>query len=285
MLRVLAPLVTAERPRLRAQAAGLPPACTSRRSLATTPRPLATPRRDAHLLREKPHLLDEPPISAQPYLLHWTRAPSGSWPDETEDQFWHRQLFLGLQSPTPGATLLRIATQQRLIASRRALRGGPAAICFTSRTLDELAASRVFRRHRGRWDAQPYGVGIQRQWLVAHGARPVIYGQDDDFDKLAPDDRPFFQRHFSQLPAGNLLDWSPEQEWRILGDIRLDRLDPSFVFLFVPNLAEAWMLRGASRWPIVVVGERGEGLGVRCGGEWRGTEAATRKRAETPRTT
>ena len=54
--------------------------------------------------------------------------------------------------------------------------------------------------------------------LTTQGAREVIYGDEAVWKDLSKSDRPFYQKIGSNETS---IDWSVEQEWRVLGDIDL----------------------------------------------------------------
>lgn len=67
-----------------------------------------------------------------------------------------------------------------------------------------------------RWTFEPYAVAIRKATLEEMGALPVIYGSEAKFQELPEIERLRFQLH-----APPKTDWSPEKEWRIIGDIDL----------------------------------------------------------------
>ena len=120
----------------------------------------------------------------------------------------------------------------------------------------ELPTLRQFRTHRSRWDFEPFGLCVDRQWLHDRGARPVIYGDEVTWQGLPDADRPFFQLTHptdrateSSAPA---IDWSVEREWRHVGDLDLRELKPDQALVFVPRFEAAMRLADVSPWPITL---------------------------------
>jgi hypothetical protein len=186
------------------------------------------------------------------FLTHCTRRPPGPWPEQSNQEFLDELLTQRhLAERTPLMALLRIVTQQRILASAAALRGGTPAVCFTAVPLAELHRLRVFQPHRQCWDFEPYGICVQRDWLVAHGTRAVLYGDEEDWTQLSAADRPFFQRQETRR-SGRRRDWTHECEWRHLGDVDLSLVSADDAMLFVPTADEAEQLTLASRWPIAI---------------------------------
>ena len=50
---------------------------------------------------------------------------------------------------------------------------------------------------------------------------------------------------------GGKQDWTQEREWRIAGDLRLNRVPFEKCFVFVPTDIEAKQVQAFSRWPIL----------------------------------
>lgn len=202
-----------------------------------------------------------PPIGASgggdvpwPALLHCTRRHEGPWHGQSDDEFLDELIC---ESPerdrSPLATLMRLVREERLRASGAAIRGAAPVVCFTDANLAELPLLRRFRNHRRRWDFEPFGLAIRRAWLAGRGARPVVYGDDELWNKLPVDERPWFQRRWTRRDAaGESIDWSVEREWRCVGDIDLRELPTDSAAVFVPDERSAARLAPLSRWPVIV---------------------------------
>ncbi len=185
------------------------------------------------------------------FLTHCTRGPHGPWPDQSEPDFLD-ELILGTASRDRSAlaALTRIVGQRRILATGEAIRSGTPAVSLTSVPLSELHSLRQFRSHRGRWDFEPYGIAIDRELLVNHGARPAIYGDEDVWRSLSTNDQPYFQRIGEKE---NSIDWRVEKEFRVLGDIDLDRIPTDKAIVFAPTQQEAEHVASISKWPVVVM--------------------------------
>ena len=146
--------------------------------------------------------------------------------------------------------------QRRLVASLRTARGGCRVVSFTASPLSRLPDLRRFRRHRGRWDFEPFGLCIRQEWMTKRGARPVLYGDDSTWQSLSKSDRPFFQPAHSgsssSEDADARIDWTVEREWRHMGDLDLRQLSREDALVFVPNFAAARRLSAVSPWPITL---------------------------------
>ena len=175
------------------------------------------------------------------FLAHHTRAIARQRPEEVEGDYWWRWLTETaargkLASPTAWDTLLRIVCQQRLRAGRRLIPGQQPVVCFSGRCPAETATQRTFRAHLRRWDYEPYGVAIERDWLIEHGGRAVEYVEQ------AEPRHHFQQARYSRGSPAQRIDWSLEQEFRWEGDLDLRRVPPQALFYFVRTAREAQQL-------------------------------------------
>ena len=188
---------------------------------------------------------------ASKYLVHCTRSRRGPWPDQSISQF-HDDLMENPWNAQPSVleTLQRILKQQRLIATNNFRRGNTDTICFSSNEIKELLSMRKFQSHLARWDWEPYGIMIDRDWLERKGARQVSY-----IDRITAQQTSDEALAFCQVLSNesNSTDWRKEQEWRIAGDVRLGQVPFSKAIVFVPTLADAKTIQPLSRWPIVVI--------------------------------
>jgi len=184
------------------------------------------------------------------FLIHCTRARRGPWPDQSVPQFHDELLqYPWDEQPTALMTLQRILKQQRLIATNHFRRGNKDTVCFASKKLSDLLSMRRFQSHLARWDWEPYGIMIDQAWLESHDAKKVSYVDRNAAKKLNIDELSFCQVVSNEEGA---IDWRQEQEWRIVGDVRLNQIPFSKAVVFVPTQAEAFSIQPFSRWPIVV---------------------------------
>ncbi|MHB8969855.1 MAG: hypothetical protein ACYC3X_08685 [Pirellulaceae bacterium] len=191
-------------------------------------------------------------VKRMDYLSHCTRGADGPWPDQSRTDYLDSLLLCGPDATHSAlATLARLVRQRRLLATGRAIRGATPVVCFTAVAIAAIGKLRTFRAHRTRWDFEPYGISIAKEWLIERGARPVAYGDEAVWKQLAESQRPYFQRRWSGRDQA--IDWSVEREWRHLGTLSLAELPPDAAFVFVPTRAEAARISVLSLWPVVVV--------------------------------
>ena len=193
--------------------------------------------------------------SDRKYLIHFTRARRGPWPDQSLSQF-HDEIMHQPWTDKPSAmgTLIRILEQQRLIGTKDLRRSQQETVCFSQRPIDELPSMRRFQSHLGRWDWEPYGLMIDLDWMLEQGAKQVQY--------LSPEEaklRDAGSLVYCQVVSshGGKHDWTQEQEWRVAGDFRLHRVPFEKCFVFVPTDSEAKKIQRLSRWPILSLEQAG----------------------------
>lgn len=200
-------------------------------------------------------IIDESDFESAAFLTHCTRRRIGPWPDQSQDEYLD-DLILDRPSAdhSPFAALMRIVKQQRLIASGRLIRGSFPVVSFTAVPLGQIPQLRTFRPHLSRWDFEPYGICLKREWLDTLGAKPVAYGNEQIWQALSDEQRPYFQLLDSDVSTESAsIDWSIEREWRHQGDIPLSTLSSASAFLFVPTIEEARELEEVSLWPIIIL--------------------------------
>ena len=190
-------------------------------------------------------------IDQSQYLLHWARRQSNAWPDQNQDAHLDQLIFGSTEDRyLEVMTLCRIIASNRLIGAAHLTRDPAPVVCFTAVPVGELPERTVFRKHLARWDFVPYGLAIRKSVLQSAGCKEVIYGDDSDWETLGREDRPWFQL---QASKNGKIDWTQEQEWRLVGDLDLNKIGNEDAFAFVKTQTDANRLAEICRWPIVVL--------------------------------
>jgi hypothetical protein len=142
-------------------------------------------------------------------------------------------------SASAGAVLEKILYEGQLLGTSRWTYGYN-CVCFTEApiqefnsifSLIEIAAS---ENERPRYE--PYGIAVNKNWLFAHGGRPVIYDHPSAFEALSDDHK----YRFVPYDPGAGIDFTYEREWRIKTDSL--KLDPQKTLVIVPTAEEAFDL-------------------------------------------
>jgi hypothetical protein len=209
--------------------------------------------------RQDPEASGNRPLSNNPlqkpddWLLHWTRAAAGPWPGESSEDFLDA-LILRTETADHSAvtTLLRILSEGFLRASADGIRGSFPVVAFTGVPLHEFRQRRVFRKHRHRFDFEPWGVAIRKSRLMDLGVRPVFYGDDEIWNSLNSEERRFFQK----ATAGGATNNSDEFEWRVADDVDLSQLSQADVCVFVDSIEAAQLVSFHCPWNVIVVPEK-----------------------------
>ncbi len=191
------------------------------------------------------------PAKHSTFLVHCTRARRGPWPDQSVEQF-HDEIFQSPWrcEPTVLQSLQRILSQRKIIATSWLKPGQQATVSLSSAPWSEITRSRCFERHVAKWDWEPYGLMIDRQWLIHRNAKPVVYLTRDQMKRTPSEDLVYAQVYSEDGPGR---DWRREQEWRIADDIRLHELPFSKGIVFVPTWSDAKQIEHLSQWPIAVL--------------------------------
>lgn len=75
-------------------------------------------------------------------------------------------------------------------------------------------------------------------------------GTQQNWNRLETQDRPFFQLKNS---TNSNIDWRAEREWRLRGDLDLEKVPSQLAFVFVKTKQERVALQTQSQWPVVTV--------------------------------
>ncbi len=153
------------------------------------------------------------------FLTHWTRSHHGPLPDETAFEFYRDLLAIDRFPRSALDILLMMLESGRIRGSRRFIRGGFPVVSLTALPPHEAVKLMRWRRRYTYYNFEPYGIAIGPRAAQALSGRPVVYGSDELYERLPPSERPFFQR-----AGSSVADWTPEAEWRVIGDLKLSDL-------------------------------------------------------------
>ncbi len=169
------------------------------------------------------------------YITHWTKTCHGPWPGEPRSSYYSRLVSSGNEFPNQAAnTLMNIISEKKLRASANWMREGRSAIGFTESAPAQALSLMRWRPKRVNWNFEPYGLAIDKKTAKALGIRPAIYGDQQKYETLADEDKPYFQ-----FQGGVDVDWSLECEWRHLGDLNLGDIPEDKIRYLVWDLTEA----------------------------------------------
>lgn len=166
------------------------------------------------------------------YLIHWTRAANGPWPDETLANYY-RAILGSVRYPRGGFDTLRhILSTERIRSSNRHMPKGVLAVAFSGRAPEEMATLMRWRSRYRQMSFEPYGIGIEKKWALDNGIQPVQYVET--ISKGTPDEAQWLLQS-----KGSISDWRNEDEYRHLGDFRLCDVPPEKLIAFCRSPLEA----------------------------------------------
>jgi len=169
-----------------------------------------------------------------PYLTHYTRSTYNPWPGESSADYY-RAIFEseGDYPRSALATLKRIIADKKIWASYYHIRGGYKVVSLTELKPHEAVSIIRWRPRFVRWNFEPYGIAIDKEFARSIGIRPVIYKPSKEFDSLPEEDKPYYQN-----PGDKGGEWEPEREWRHLGNIDLSGIPEDKIHILVRNECE-----------------------------------------------
>lgn len=198
-----------------------------------------------------PTLLNIDEIKTDQYLIHWTRRRVGPWPEQTQSEFLDDLIFQSSRREhSQLSSLCRILATRKVLGSNEIIRDRRPVVCFSSIPVEQLRQKRIFRPHLSRWDFELFGIAIDKELLKNLGAKPVIYGDESTWAGLAEHDRPWFQ---VDKTASGSIDWKSEREWRLLGDVNLEKVSHDQAFVFVPSESDAITIAKLTHWPTLIL--------------------------------
>lgn len=192
------------------------------------------------VVRSEKIAIDEDELSSEirsynwHHLIHFTRTTYMPWPGENSADYYKAVCNSEDRYPRSAlSTLKRIVDVQKVWASYYHIRGGHKVVSFTEHTPHKAICLMTWRSRQVRWNFEPHGIAIDRDFAVREGIKPVIYGLPEKYDELSDKDKPFFQN-----PGEKGGDWKPEMEWRHLGHLNLSRIPPEKIILLVRNKSD-----------------------------------------------
>lgn len=174
------------------------------------------------------------------FLTHWTRSHHGPLPEETAFEFY-RDLLASGRYPRSALDILTVMLRSgRIQGSSRFIRGGFPVVSLTALTPPEAVKLMRWRRRYTYYNFEPYGIAIGPAAAEVLSCRPVIYGSDELYERLPQSERPFYQNAGSAVA-----DWTPEAEWRVIGELRLTDLPREAIRVIVYRPEEIAAIEGA----------------------------------------
>ncbi|NIP43606.1 MAG: hypothetical protein GWO41_12420 [candidate division Zixibacteria bacterium] len=165
------------------------------------------------------------------HLTHYTRSTYMPWPGESSAKFYRAIFESNNEYPRSALqTLKRIVDVKKVWSSYYHIRGGHKVVSFTELSPPDAVSLIKWRPRYVRWNFEPYGIAIEKDYARRIGIKPVIYDQPDKYYELSDKEKPFYQN-----PGEKGGDWEPEREWRHFGSLDLSQVPSEKVILLVRN--------------------------------------------------
>ncbi len=182
---------------------------------------------DSSALSEKLKALDGS------YLIHWTRATNSRWPDENDLEFYRMIFGSDKYRRTAFDTLRKILTGKSIIASSRNMPSNVKTVCFSALVPEEAIRLMKWRRRYNQMSFEPFGIGIERNYAIAHGIKEVRYYQPS---QKKPRDG---QHSWWWQSVGKKTDWRIENEFRHKGDFNFSKVPEDKRLIFCHYKSQA----------------------------------------------
>ncbi|GEM_PF-4512814 len=183
----------------------------------------------------------------QNYLWHFTRALDHPWPENGWEDYCRDLLDPRMEVPYPAIdVLIRILQDRRIRAFRYLVRGQEPMVCFTGTPIHRIPELFTWQNHLKRIRFSPYGIGISRECALDLGFRPVSYsdGQHKRRSCSSSDS-------YTHARGRGRWDWQKESEFRVRGDVRLDRLSPRECVVIVMKESERVRFGNLTPFPVI----------------------------------
>ncbi len=145
------------------------------------------------------------------YLVHWTRAANCAWPTERLIDYY-RAIVESESYPRSGfSTLMNIISTARIVATPKNMPAGIATVSFSGLPPADIVPLVAWRSRYRQMSFEPYGIGLDRQYVMSKGVCPVQYYHRDN-------DRARDSEQWLRQSVGVKGYWRAEQEYRYKGD-------------------------------------------------------------------
>jgi len=186
---------------------------------------------DISALSNKIKALDES------YLIHWTRATNCRWPDENELEFYRMIFGSDKYRRTAYDTLCKILTGKSIFASSNNMPSDIRTVCFSGLVPKEAIRLMKWRARYCQMSFEPFGIGIERNYAMAHGIKEVRYYDLSQEKQIDGQDNWLWQS------AGMKTDWRNEKEFRHKGDFEFSSVPKEKLIVFCHYKKQASLIQ------------------------------------------
>ncbi len=129
-------------------------------------------------------------------------------------------LTKGVDNNAAFERLWKILQDKKLIAGSGFVIGNQKVVCFQETPLEALEENLFFeKQYNGGVRYSPFGLRFNKGILYQTGARPVMYGNEEELRNLLPKSAHWRIVKLDLASPDAIVDWTHEREWRHLGDL------------------------------------------------------------------
>lgn len=166
------------------------------------------------------------------FVIHWTRASNGPWPDEKKYQYYSDIQKYDVYPRSAFHTLQRILKTGKIMASslHKVKRETP-TVSFSGLAPSGMIPLMKWRSRYRQMAFEPYGIGIEKDEAKRLGILPVHYYRKGEYVKN--------QKPWRLQSAGMRTNWERELEYRYPGDLHLSDTELNKIVCFCHTQDEA----------------------------------------------
>jgi len=169
------------------------------------------------------------------YIIHWTRTDNSAWPGEKLIDYYRAIISSDSYPHSALETLRRMLDRRLIMASSRHMPRNIATVSFSSLAPVEAVPLMKWRARYRQMSFEPYGIGIDREYALAGGIRPVRYIEKEE---RSPDDN----EAWLTQSTGVITNWRTEKEYRYRGDFNFSYIAGDRLIVFTHRPEEAALI-------------------------------------------
>lgn len=181
------------------------------------------------------------------YVIHWTRTVNQPWIHERSIDFYTALLSSEEYPRSALFTLRNIISLRKIIASSRHMPESIPTVSFSGLAPKGIIPLVRWRARYVHMSFEPYGIGIEKEYALHCGIKPVVYYQKNNSQDLIPSDCQSWLRQ----SKGRKSDWQRENEYRYPGDFCLATIPEEKLICFCRFPHEVEILQTNHRLKIV----------------------------------
>jgi hypothetical protein len=121
-------------------------------------------------------------------------------------------------------------------------------VALTELSLMESLKLMRWRSRWSRWSLEPYGIAIHKNAAESLGIRPVRYVDSKEWTRVLDHEKPF-----THSKGTNADVWPAEREWRLVGDLSLERISAEDLRIITRGREELARLKPDCPYPVLSI--------------------------------